>query len=232
MPIRNPFRKPALPNSPPTELDRPGSYRRSGRESDRSSLETTSTKSRDEPDEYQLSVIEDGRVYLPPSPPPEKTAFWSRSHSSRGSSNYRNNLAENAPFSISRESFESYRRSFDISARSPVLPSEGFGARHSIDSRMPPSPKSRRLDQSVDRQPVPEEEAFEDVGLAEDVKPKKRSIFPRFIAGSDASTSAASAGYHHGFSFAGRKRGLSGQGAELHNIPRPVSTATEIQVET
>ena len=47
-----------------------------------------------------------------PSPPAEKTSFWGRSKSSSTASSHRTMLGENGQFSISRESFESYRRSF------------------------------------------------------------------------------------------------------------------------
>lgn len=78
----------------------------------------------------------------------------------------------------------------------------------------------------VEQQPTPEEAPFEEVGLNDEVKPKRRSIFGRFGDASDASsTSTSSAGsHHHGFLFSGRRRGHSGQGAELHPIDRPVSS--------
>ena len=44
--------------------------------------------------------------------PTEKKSFWSKSPHSTISSNHRSLISENEPFSISRESFESYRRSF------------------------------------------------------------------------------------------------------------------------
>ncbi len=44
--------------------------------------------------------------------PPEKESFWRKSGMSRSSSNHRSLVDENEPFSISRESFDSYRRSF------------------------------------------------------------------------------------------------------------------------
>lgn len=70
------------------------------------------------------------------------------------------------------------------------------------------------------------EEAFEDVGLDDEAKqqpPKKRGIFARF--GDSAETSASGDGSrpsssHRGFHLPGRKRGQSGQGAELGNISR------------
>lgn len=96
-----------------------------------------------------------------PSPQQEKPTFWhSKSNISTTSSNHRAFLGENEPFSISRESFDSYRRSFvghanltphrnpprslcqDISARSPITdcvsetyPRQSLDARRSADTR-------------------------------------------------------------------------------------------------
>ena len=44
--------------------------------------------------------------------PPEKQSFWRRYPGSTRPSNHRDLVDENEPFSISRESFDSYRRSF------------------------------------------------------------------------------------------------------------------------
>lgn len=50
---------------------------------------------------------------MQPSPTTEKPSFWhSKSNTSTASSNHRSLLNENEPFNISRESFDSYRRSF------------------------------------------------------------------------------------------------------------------------
>lgn len=78
-----------------------------------------------------------------------------------------------------------------------------------------------------------EEETFEDVGLADDdTKPKKKGLFARF---NETSTDAPSSGSnsrlsstHLGLRLPGRKRGQSGQGAELSNI-KPQSPATEVE---
>ncbi|KAK4547486.1 hypothetical protein LTR36_001143 [Oleoguttula mirabilis] len=95
-----------------------------------------------EPAEYKLSEINDSGVYLPPSPP-ERKSFWttSSSRSTTSSSHHRTLLTDpnnNEQFNISRESFDSYRRSFDISARSPMVgayDSVGRPPRASLDSR-------------------------------------------------------------------------------------------------
>ena len=164
-------------------------------------------------------------------------------------------LSENEPFSISRESFESYRRSFvcflktlliknipltpkDISARSPIYQSDGMTPRQSLDSRSPYN-RAMSANGAVQRngptsRPKDDEE-FEEVGLNDDVKPKKRTFFSRFgdsaeaAPGSDSGSRPNSS--HHGFHLPGRKRGQSGQGAELGNIPKspqiPMATNEE-----
>ncbi|KAH8693173.1 hypothetical protein BGW36DRAFT_35758 [Talaromyces proteolyticus] len=185
-------------------------------------------KSREEvPNEYKLSVVNDSGVYLPPSPP-EKQSFWHKYSHSPASSNHRNLVNENEPFSISRESFDSYRRSFDISARSPVPQSENIPPRTSLDSRFPRH--NGRSRGSFEQPQSMEEETFEDVRLAdEDIKPKKRGLFARF---GDNSTEATSSNNrppssHLGFRLPGRKRGQSGQGAELGDF-KPESPTAEV----
>ncbi|KAI4208992.1 MAG: hypothetical protein LQ351_008034 [Letrouitia transgressa] len=165
------------------------------------------------------------------------------------SSNHRSLLNENEPFSISRESFDSYRRSFvsiprpkaikqaltntqqDISARSPVPPAPTT-PRQSLDSRMARPPRSSI--KNLERPQPTDEEDFEDIGLNDDARhqpPKKRSIFARFGDNSEASSSPSGdnprpTSSHKGFHFPGRKRGQSGQGAELGNIERPSASTT------
>lgn len=76
--------------------------------------------------------------------------------------------------------------------------------------------------------PAPtEEETFEDVGLNDEAKlpPKKKGIFSRFGDNSEPATTGDAprpTSSHRGFHLPGRKRGQSGQGAELGNIDRPV----------
>ncbi|KAG9620094.1 hypothetical protein KCU98_g21655, partial [Aureobasidium melanogenum] len=116
------------------------------------------------------------------------------------------------PFNISRESFDSYRRSFDISARSPIIAPEGR-PRQSLDSsyhRQPP-----RSSLALNRPLPTADEGFEDVGL-DDPKPKKRGFLSRLTDSNDDGPDARPTSSHHGFHFGtGRKRGQSGQGAEL-----------------
>lgn len=65
------------------------------------------------------------------------------------------------------------------------------------------------------------------MGLNDEVKPKKKGLFSRFT--NDAPESPVSADVsrpnssHYGFHIPGRKRGASGQGAELGNIDRPTT---------
>jgi hypothetical protein len=68
-----------------------------------------------------------------------------------------------------------------------------------------------------------EEETFEDVGLNDETKhpPKKKGLFARFGETSESPTGADSTrpgSSHRGFHLPGRKRGQSGQGAELGHM--------------
>lgn len=172
----------------------------------------------DEPNEYKMSVVNDSGVYLPPSPP-EKKGVWRRSQSQN---NRRNLTAENEPFSISRESFDSYRRSFDISARSPISQTDTATSRTSLDSRLSRPTHRPMVNGSNFEPPEPtEEEGFEEVGLNDDVKPKKKGFFARF-GDSAAQTSSGQnnrpATPHLGFHLPGRKRDQGHQGSELGNM--------------
>jgi hypothetical protein len=159
--------------------------------------------------------------------PPEKKSFWHKSPTgkSSNSSHPRSVLTENEPFSISRESFESYRRSFDISGRSPILQADSYPSRSSLDSRSSRHPRSAIHSNHFTRPRPTEEEEFEDVGL-NDPKPKKRGFLSRFGESNNENTpptqngDGKSPGGHHGFinhipGISGRKRGQSGVGAEL-----------------
>ncbi|TKA65100.1 hypothetical protein B0A55_10037 [Friedmanniomyces simplex] len=194
--------------------------------------------------EYKLSEINDSGVYLPPSPT-ERKSFWS-THSSRSttSTNYRSHLnASDDQFSISRESFDSYRRSFDISARSPVLQAayDTGRPRASLDSRtfQPPPPRSSNSFTRPSQVPAQTQEEphpdFEDVDIQDkptaqqQQQPKKRGLFSRITDYGDHTERPGSQDgnvnkekpWHH---FGGRKRGQSGQGAELGAIPKRETT--------
>ncbi|MCJ1314630.1 hypothetical protein MMC25_008312 [Agyrium rufum] len=231
-----------------------------------------SSKSGEEPNEFKLSVVNDSGVYLPPSPT-EKKSFWSRTPTSSTVSSHRSMLSENEPFSISRESFDSYRRSFDISARSPIYQPDGATPRQSLDSRTSrplhtPSSSStsgslrirgqgqaqplqsssvysqQNQQQQNQRPNLDEDPAFEDVDFNAKptqnnqhptAAPKRKGLFARFGESSTTEPSSTnnntgangqsqqsesrpgSSGLHN-FHIMGRKRGQSGQGAELGSI--------------
>ncbi|KAI1180513.1 hypothetical protein F4777DRAFT_528207 [Nemania sp. FL0916] len=192
-----------------------------------------STKSRDNGD-YKMSVVNDSGVYLPPSPTDEKGLWPRRLANSRTSMDTRSSIGDIEHFSISRESFDSYRRSFDICAKAPVTLHDM--GRQSLDSAaMARYPRSSVRHHSFERELPTAEEGFEDVGLNDDQKlhhPKKKSFFAKF---SETQESNA-----HGEGLArfipGRKRAQSGQGAELGPVERPKSSqsvihAQEVQVQ-
>ncbi|KAI1387086.1 uncharacterized protein F4822DRAFT_412048 [Hypoxylon trugodes] len=195
-----------------------------------SSLSIRSTRSRDTGD-YKMSVVNDSGVYLPPSPTEDKTLWPRRSAASRTSMDTRSSIGDIEHFSISRESFDSYRRSFDISARSPIMVHDQ--PRQSLDSaRFPRSPRMSVRNRPWD--PPTAEEGFEDVGLNDDQKqgqqPKKRGFFAKF------SESQESGAHPQGMGMSrfipGRKRAQSGQGSELGSIERPKSRQSIEEQET
>ena len=173
--------------------------------------------------------ISDNGAYLPPSPPLSATdstrrSFWAASTTSSRTStstshNHRALLHANSgddQFSISRESFDSYRRSFDISARSPVR--DSAPPRQSLDSRTfsPPLPRAsaaaeRRPPSSVTSSPAPpvkdraldpaphpskaEHDVWEDVDIGPKPTPpqpreKKRGLFSRITEFGDGGSSS------------------------------------------
>lgn len=74
-----------------------------------------------------------------------------------------------------------------------------------------------------------EEEIFEEVGLNDETKPKKKGLFSRFgDSSSDAQSSGAKPSTPFGFHMPGRKRGQSGGASELNAMksPPPVSVTT------
>ncbi|KAJ5620556.1 hypothetical protein N7510_004540 [Penicillium lagena] len=182
-----------------------------------------------EPTEYKLGVINDSGVYLPPSPP-ERPSFWRRYPPARSANNHRDLVNENEPFSISRESFDSYRRSFDISARSPVTHPDA--SRTSLDSRV--SGIASPTAQSNIRKTTPrQDDDFEDVGLNDEAKPKKKGIFARFgdSSGEPQHSGGAKPTSTFGFHIPGRKRGQSGGGSELNPMNAPASTSNPVGSE-
>ncbi|KLJ08630.1 hypothetical protein EMPG_15919 [Blastomyces silverae] len=193
-PFRNFFPKRPAVNIVPASDDPPPLQNAAGNGPDgpqRPSL--TLRRSVDEkPNEYKMSVVNDNGVYLPPSPT-EKKSFWRKSASQN---NTRNLVDENEPFSISRESFDSYRRSFvwtplpprmDIFSEPqatpshPTQPPSNIVSGHTFD----PPPKSpyeileRKQEHEHEHEHEAGQEQFVDIGLNEDTKPKKKGFFAR-----------------------------------------------------
>jgi len=233
MPIRNPFAKrpevqtgiqPYEEGARPLAQNgsRPTFEKVDTMGSKASSAMSISSRRSQDPPEYKMSVVNDSGVYLPPSPP-ERKGFWPRRSNPSGASTSTRASEDLEPFSISRESFDSYRRSFDISAKSPVLPSSN--GRQSLDSaRMPPLPRSAIHERRFERQPPTAEEGFEDVGLNDESKqPKKKGFFSKFGENSDPNAP------HSKFHIGARKRGQSGVGEELGNMQRPGTGSSEVK---
>ncbi|KAI1763440.1 hypothetical protein GGR53DRAFT_367422 [Hypoxylon sp. FL1150] len=237
MPIRNPFaRRPGVVNGTevreenirPVALS-PASAQAGFEKVDivgskaSSSLSIRSTRSRDTGD-YKMSVVNDSGVYLPPSPTEDKSLWPRRSVASRTSMDTRSSIGDIEHFSISRESFDSYRRSFDISAKSPVMVLDQ--PRQSLDSaRFNRSPRTSIRNRPWD--PPTAEEGFEEVGLNDDLKhgqqqPKKRGFFAKFSETQENPVHPQGTGMSR--FIPGRKRAQSGQGSELGHIERPKSS--------
>jgi hypothetical protein len=85
-------------------------------------------------------------------------------------------------------------------------------------------PRSAIGDRRFDRQPPTAEEGFEDVGLNDGNDPtkqiKKKGFFSKF--GDEALPT---------FHMPGRKRGQSGTGEELGNIPKPGNVTPNVEVD-
>lgn len=140
-----------------------------------------------------------------------------------------------------------------MSARSPIVITDTTAPRQSLDSRFPRLPYHRTS--LAERRPaVPttavEESNFEDVGLNDEnsrPQPKKRSFFSKF--GSDETeaipgtvqahqqtqtTTQHAGGIASRLLGGSRKRGQSGQGAELGVMPlgeRPKTASTLVETE-
>ncbi|PHH59862.1 hypothetical protein CDD82_2388 [Ophiocordyceps australis] len=100
---------------------------------------------------------------------------------------------------MSRESFDSYRRSFDISAKSPVISGP---ARQSLDSAPPPGRLAK-----AHRESLPVADDFEDVALDENKPLRKRNFLTKL-------------GETQERLMPGRKRAQSGQDSELRDMGR------------
>lgn len=81
-----------------------------------------------------------------------------------------------------------------------------------------------------ERQPPTAEEGFEDVGLNDEQlkQTKKKGFFSKFGENSESNTQTTGVSRFH---FTGRKRGQSGVGEELGNIPRPGTPGSPIAKE-
>ncbi|KAG6041298.1 hypothetical protein E4U41_005126 [Claviceps citrina] len=221
MPIRNPFTRRPLPDEhlqPEHEdEDAHSGFERVETVGSKASSSLSSLRSSKSHDtgEYKMSVVDGSGVYLPPSPTEEKSQWPRRKYlPSRASTDTRSSFGDMEHFPISRESFDSYRRSFDVAARSPIVCNDSFG-RQSLDSaRFPRLPRSA-VDGKFDRQPPTAEEGFEDVGLDDHKQqPRKRGFFSKLTDLQDAAGQPTVSR----FLMPGRKRGHSGQGAELHAL--------------
>lgn len=110
-----------------------------------------------------------------------------------------------------------------------MYPYESTTPRQSLESRMAnPARSAVRGSGQLERPRPTEEETFEDVGLNDETKqpPKKKGIFARFGESSESPTATDSTrpgSSHRGFHLPGRKRGQSGQGAELGHIIKSTS---------
>ncbi|CEJ90566.1 hypothetical protein VHEMI06341 [[Torrubiella] hemipterigena] len=227
MPMRNPFaRRPGvvIPTGAADQSQtspHPGFERVDTVGSKASSILSIRSNISHDVGEYKMSVVNDSGVYLPPSPN-EELGHWSRKHlSSRASIETRSSFGDIEHFSISRESFDSYRRSFDVSARSPVLSHDPV-TRQSLDSNRFPRHRPS-VKRNIEKQPATPEESFEDIKLDEPAIPTKKKGFFAKLADTHDKDGAAPAVTR----FLGRKRGHSGQGAELGHIERQATAPAE-----
>ncbi|KAH7031606.1 uncharacterized protein B0I36DRAFT_124860 [Microdochium trichocladiopsis] len=238
MPIRNPFAKRLVTDvqdenaRPALSRDASSGFERVDTVGSKASsvLSLRSNRSQDTGD-YKL-IVNDSGVFIPPSPAEEKhEALWPRrpAASARTSVDGRSSIGDIEHFGISRESFDSYRRSFDISAKSPVMVQER--PRQSLDSaRFPRFPRANHRGPSIDiDQPTLVEEGFEDVGLHDEHKhgnhqgeqPKKRSFFSKLTDSQEPHNNAAAPSQGMSRFIPGRKRAPStGQEAELGSMQR------------
>jgi len=232
MPLRNPFKRNNI-------LERADSLVVSDQEFSDVTVSGAKTLEEEQSIEYQLSEIDDSGVFIPPTDAAIKPSFWyTKSNTSLKSSTHRSLFNDSEPFSISRESFDSYRRSFDISACSPMTSLDS--SRRSIESSLVLSPRPSMTLEEQRNADWPEDQEdrmiFEDVKLDENKQPaaaRKRSIFARFSDSREATpvpesqTSTMGIKASHSFQlFTGRRRGQSGQEAELASMPRVMHSGT------
>jgi len=129
----------------------------------------------------------------------------------------------------------------DICAKSPIVAADS-APRGSLDSaRFPRLPRSALGERRFGQEPPTPEESFEDVGLNDDGKQsqapqnptKRRGFFSKFGSEAPAEGTPVVSTQSMARFLPGRKRGHSGQGAELGAMPSPVSdgpmTANRLQ---
>lgn len=113
----------------------------------------------------------------------------------------------------------------DISARSPVLHPDAAPSRSSLDSRFSRLISPAIRSNEFNKPETMAEEKFEDVGLNEEAKPKKKGLFSRFGDSNDT-PQAGNKSTPFGFHIPGRKRGQSGAGSELRSMKEPAPVVT------
>lgn len=124
------------------------------------------------------------------------------------------------------------KREQDVSARSPI--SHDAPQRQSLDSaRFPRLPRAA-MDRKAERPLATAEETFEDIGLDDNHKhqqpaPRRRGFFSKFSDDKDKDGSGQGGTTVSRLLMSGRKRGQSGQGAELGHIERPKLVVTSDQ---
>ncbi|KAK6544404.1 hypothetical protein TWF694_001100 [Orbilia ellipsospora] len=205
--FRFPFSRKAQPTAPPAAtapVEDPApiaeapvvedsTTRSHKREKSSGSISIITRRSREEDNNvYKLSTVNDSGVYLPPSPV-EKKGYWGRRESTNGSPIEVPN-SEDIGFAISRESFDSYRRSFDISARTQVSDSQRASMQSSRSSLEALGWGMSSLDAKPNRMPSidvsetvsdDEDGEFRDIDLNDNSQAqKKRHFLGRFSAGS------------------------------------------------
>lgn len=112
--------------------------------------------------------------------------------------------------------------------------SSSVNGRQSLDARLPRLPRSSLHEGRFQGGPPTEEEegeGFEDVGLNDNpikdkLAPKKKGFFSR-LGDQGSDEPALATPLTSRFHFTNRKRGLSGQGAELGNMERPVTANSQ-----
>lgn len=102
--------------------------------------------------------------------------------------------------------------------------------RQSLDSaRFPRHPQHRPINRKFEKEPPTPEESFEDVGLDDQKQqPRKRGFFSKLTETQDKDAAGTTGQQTMSrFLMGGRKRGQSGQGAELGAMEQPKTAVGE-----